>query len=276
MAHFLKLSLTPSPQDVPVVRSVDYDTSRCDRRLEDIRPEPVQIRPECHLVFHTAPETPAADRIRYLRMHLRNLQTSSLIKTVLITSPNARDGKTMVGMNLATALADEGKARVLLLEADLHHAPVTGRLGLSPGKGLSDCLEGEVDPFSVLRRPAQLGWYFMPAGRPRSNPAELLQNKAYESLLNPLRDAFDWVLIDSPPVTVVTDALFLRQHADTTLLVVRAGQTPQSAVDEAIQQIGQHNLAAVVLNAVQGLERVYYKQGAAYYTAGSQPQPESE
>jgi Mrp family chromosome partitioning ATPase len=128
-----------------------------------------------------------------------------------------------------------------------------------------DCLDRGVHPLSVIRRLDPLGWYLLPAGEVRKSPAELLQTSAYEQVIKALADKFDWILVDSPPVVALSDAVFLRQHSDATLLVVRAGHTPQAAVDESIRQLGRHHIAAVVLNAVEGLERTYYKYGSPYY-----------
>jgi tyrosine-protein kinase Etk/Wzc len=202
-------------------------------------------------------------------MHLRNMRQARGLKTVLITSPMARDGKSTLALNLATALTEDGKFRVLVIEADLHHAPLAARLGLSTrSEGLVDCLGRGVEPLSVIRRLDPLGWYLLPAGEVHKSPAELLQTTAYETVVKALSGTFDWILVDSPPVVAVSDALFLRQHSDATLLVVRAGQTPQAAVDESIRQLGRQNVAAVVLNAVEGLDRIYYKYGSTYYGSG--------
>jgi capsular exopolysaccharide synthesis family protein len=269
MAQFLKLSITSkSSEDAPVAEASGAKA----QNLVEIVPEQVDVTPESRIVFHTAPHTPGADRIRYLRMHLRNMAQAKGLKTVLITSPIAGDGKSTLALNLATALTEEGKFRVLLIEADLHHAPLAHRLGLaSRSGGLVDCLERSASPLSVVRRLEPLGWYLLPAGDVRANPAELLQTTAYESVVSSLKNTFDWILVDSPPVVAVSDALFLRHHSDATLLVVRAGHTPQTAVDESIRQLGRQNIAAIVLNAVEGLDRMYYKYGNKYYGAGKAP-----
>ena len=265
MAQFLKLSITPSEEDIPNRLAIAAEAPK----LHEIVPEQVQVTPESRIIFHTAPGTPGADRIRYLRMHLRNMREAKGLKSVLITSPVAHDGKTTLALNLASALAEEGKFRVLVVEADLHHAPLAQRLGLTPRtEGLVDCLERDADPLSVIRRLDPLGWYLLPAGEVRKNPAELLQTAAYASVVKVLSGLFDWIVIDSPPVIAVSDALFLRQHSDATLLVIRAGHTPQSAVDESVRQLGRQNIAAVVLNAVEGLDRIYYKYGSKYYGSG--------
>jgi capsular exopolysaccharide synthesis family protein len=205
-------------------------------------------------------------------MHLRNLREARNLKTVLISSPVSEDGKSTIALNLATALAEEGKHRVLLLEADLHHAPLVSQLGLvQGGGGLVDCLERNVDPPTVIRRLDPLGWCLLPAGEVHSNPTDLLQTTAYASVIKTLSDHFDWILVDSPPVVALTDALFLRQHADGVLLVVRAGHTPQEAVEDAVRQLGGQHVLAVVLNAVEGLDRLYYKYGGTYPGKGKSP-----
>lgn len=265
MASSLRVSATPSEQDSAGIQPIQPEPPN----IGEIVPDQVQVTPESRIIFHTAPDTPGADRVRYLRMHLRHMRESKGLKSLLITSPVAHDGKSTLALNLATALGEDGKFRVLLIEADLHHAPLVQRLGLTTrGEGLVDCLERNVHPLSVIRRLNPLSWYLLPAGGVRPNPAELLQTAAYPSVLQSVSDTFDWILVDSPPAIAVSDALFLRQHSDATLLVVRAGFTPQKAVDESIRQLGRQNIAAVVLNAVEGLDRMYYKYGSNYYNTG--------
>jgi Mrp family chromosome partitioning ATPase len=108
-----------------------------------------------------------------------------------------------------------------------------------------------------------LGWYLLPAGEARSNPTDLLQTPALAGVMGSLVPRFDWILIDSPPIIPLTDALSLRQQATASLLVVRAGSTPDEAVENAIALLGKQHLFGVVLNAVDGLERLYSKYG--YY-----------
>jgi capsular exopolysaccharide synthesis family protein len=266
MAQFLKIPITPSSEDISGAESGPKAP-----KLDDVVRETVRVTPESRIVFHTEPDTPGADRIRYLRMHLRNMREAKGLKSVLVTSPIAEDGKSTIALNLATALTEEGKFRVVVIEADLHRAPLVDRLGLSRrSEGLVDCLERGVHPLSVIRRLDPLGWYLLPAGDVRTNPAELLQTTtAYESAVRTLSEYFDWILIDSPPVVAVSDAVFLRKHSDATLLVVRAGHTPQAAVDESIRQLGRQNIAAVVLNAVEGLDETYNKYAGRYYAGKS-------
>src|SRR4051812_40674556 len=101
MAQFLKLSITPSEQDAAHRPTIRADGPELARNLDSILSEQIQVRPEQRIVFHSDPATPGADRIRYLRMHLRNMRAARPLKTILITSPIAHDGKSTLALNLA-------------------------------------------------------------------------------------------------------------------------------------------------------------------------------
>jgi succinoglycan biosynthesis transport protein ExoP len=225
--------------------------------LERIPTEEVQVLPESRIVTHSDPRSAGADRFRFLRMCLRELWKTGKLKSLLITSPLPQDGKSTVALNLATALAEGGKRSVVLIEADLHHPTLTESLGLEGRLGLADCLETALNPLSVLRRLEPLGWYLMSAGEPRSNPTELLQTEALASVLQELTSHFDWVLIDSPPVTPLTDALLLARQANATLLVAREGRTPRETLERSIALLGRQRLLGIVLNGMEGLDRLY-------------------
>ena len=232
--------------------------------LQDIPAEQVVLRATTRIVFQTEPTSPAADRIRYLRMRLREPWEAGKLKTVLITSPLAHEGKSTITLNLATALAEGGKRTVVLVEADLHYSPLLGQFGLpARSEGFADCVKNGSNPLSATIRLEPLGWYLLPAGKPGANPTELLQTKALSSVMQKLSAHFDWVLIDSPPVLPLTDALSLKQHADASLVVVRAGSTPKDAIEEAITLLGPQHVLGIVLNGVEGLNSLYYKYG--YY-----------
>jgi capsular exopolysaccharide synthesis family protein len=218
------------------------------------------IRAENRLIYQTAPRSPAADRFRYLRMRLRELWSAGKLRKLLVTSPLAHDGKSTILLNLATALSERGKRTVLVVEADLHYSTISEILGLDPWAGLSDCLQDEsTSPLSAVRRVEPLGWHLMPAGEPRRNPTELLQTPGFGAIMQRLTPHFDWILIDSPPAVPLTDALSLQQHADGSLLVVRAGQTPREAVEQAVTLLGKKKIVGILLNAVEGVNRHYYQ-----------------
>src|SRR5579862_9051092 len=133
--------------------------------LPDFPVEEVQLRPEDRLVYYAEPRSPAADRFRLLRMKLKKFWAAGKLKKLLITSALARDGKSTLVLNLATALAERGKHTVLVVESDLHHSSLTEILRLKPWAGLTDCLASDATPpLSAIRRIEPLGWYLLPAG----------------------------------------------------------------------------------------------------------------
>ena len=232
--------------------------------LECLPAEEVQLLPESRLVFHTDTRGPGADRYRYLRMRLRELAEAGKLRSLLITSALPQDGKSTTALNLATALAEQGKRSVLLIEADLHHPTLREQLGIKSWPGLAECLEDGLDPVLAVRRLTPLDWYLLPAGVPRGNPTELLQSDALSSVISKLSPHFDWILIDSPPLTPLTDALALARQVDASLLVVRAHRTPRDAVERAVELLGRKRVAGVVLNRLEGLDRVYSKYYGYY------------
>ena len=231
--------------------------------LQNIPVVNVELEPASRLVFHTDPRSAGAERFRLLRMRLRERWKAGKLKTLLITSPLPHDGKSTVALNLATALSERGKRTVLLVEGDLHHPQIMQQFGLGASAGFSECLDQKIDPLSEIRRIEPLGWYLLPAGKMRTNTTELLQTATVTNILQGLSRYFDWILIDSPPVLPLTDALSLRQQADACLLVVRADNTPREALEEAVTLIGKQHILGIVLNGVQGLHHQYSKYG--YY-----------
>jgi succinoglycan biosynthesis transport protein ExoP len=219
--------------------------------------EEVHIDPASRIIFYTDPNSPGADRFRFLRMRLRELWNTKKLRTLLITSPLPEDGKSTIALNLATALADGGKRSVLLIEADLHRSPLTEQLKLKIGPGLGECLEGGLNPLSAIRRLGPLGWYLLRAGQPHSNPTDLLQADSLSVVIQKLSAHFDWILIDAPPVIPLTDALSLARQANGSLLVARAGRTPREALEKAITLLGRQQVVGVVLNGVEELDRHY-------------------
>lgn len=145
----------------------------------EIPVEEVAIQPDSRLVFFTEPASPGADRIRLLRMRLREFQDLTKLQKVVITSPLPQDGKSTIALNLAAALVEGGKRSVLLVEGDIHHPTLTERLGLKPRPGLGDCLVRGLDPLSVIQRVQPLNFCLMQAGQTQGNPTELLQSDRF-------------------------------------------------------------------------------------------------
>jgi capsular exopolysaccharide synthesis family protein len=197
-------------------------------------------------------------------MRLRELWNAGKLRSLLITSPLPEDGKSTIALNLATALAEQGKCTVLLLEADLHKPSLSQHLEIETRPGLAECLEDGLNPMKVVRRLEPLGWYLLSSGKPRSNPTELLQSENLSGIMQDLSPNFDWILIDSPPVLPLTDALSLARQADASLLVIRAGRTPREALEQTLKLLPPEHVLGVLLNGLEGLNRLYSKYYGYY------------
>jgi len=280
MSHLRNLFQSPSPQNpTSAAASAAPEDDAGVSSVVTVAPnfaefavEESHLRPENRLVCYTDPRSQAADRYRFLRMRLKEYGRTGKLKKLLISSPLPHDGKSTVVLNLATALAERGKRTVLVVEADLHHSSYSENLKLRNWAGLTECLvDDATSPLSAIRRIEPLGWYLLPAGEPRRNPTELLQTPAFGHIMEQLSPCFDWILIDSPPVIPLTDPLSLQQHADASLLVVRAGKTPREAVEQAIALLGKKNILGIVLNGVETRDHLYYQ-----YYEGSRRSPEDD
>jgi capsular exopolysaccharide synthesis family protein len=248
-------------------------------------PAPVQRRPGHQYPAVHLPQTakisafsdptgPAADRYRFLRLRLRALWNEGKVKSILVTSALPRDGKTTVALNLATTMAGKGTQSVLVIDADLHRAAATSVIGLDGRSGLSQCLEQDLDPFSLLVTINPLGWHFLPSGKIPASPTQLLQTDRLPHVLEKLKARFDWIICDSPPVLPLTDACILSHHTDGSMLVVRAGQTPTEAASEALEILGKKNVLGVVLNGAETSGKSYRRYGQYYrLSAESLPGP---
>jgi protein-tyrosine kinase len=235
------------------------------RKLAQIPADEVAITERNRILYHTEPDGVAADRFRLLRMRLQAIGNTSKLKKLLITSPLPGEGKSTMVLNLATALSGRGKRAVLVVEADLYHAPLINMLELPCRPGLAECLETGINPSGAITRIKPLEWYLLPAGKASANPTDLLQGEQFPSVLDQLGPHFDWILIDSPPVIPVAATLSISNHCDGSLLVVRAGSTSQDAVEEAIGLIGRQRVIGVLLNGIGARDLVYSKYGSGSY-----------
>jgi capsular exopolysaccharide synthesis family protein len=198
------------------------------------------------------PASPVAESYRSLRTSLQFAGHERSMQTILVTSPSAAEGKTSTVSNLAVVLASAGQ-RVIVVSADLRRPRIGQFFGMSEETGLTSVILSEslladaVQAVENVDRLALLGTGPLPP-----NPAELLQSARTGAIIDALKKSFDIVLIDSPPVLPVTDAVILAGRSDVTLLVVAAGRTKRRDLAHAIETLSQVNAPrmGVVLNAV--------------------------
>jgi Mrp family chromosome partitioning ATPase len=228
------------------------------------------VPPESRVVVYYDPKSAGADRFRLAQMRLKSIQAARKLKSLLITSPLPGEGKSTVALNLATVLCENGKVPVLLLESDVHRPALVKRLDLKPWPGLTECYKRGDDAMLAIRRIAPLGFYLLPAGQPIEDSVSLLQSNFTSQLIKGrLSSSFSWILIDSPPTTPVADILALIAQVDGALLVARAGETPREAIEESARNLGRDHVLGIILNGVEGLNRIYSK----YYGYGRSEAP---
>ena len=185
---------------------------------------------------------------------------------ILFTSFNPNSGKTFLCMNTAAAMAIKGK-KVLIIDSDLRKATMSALVG-SPHKGISLYLNNMADnPQELIYKSQKVdNLYVMPVGVMPPNPTELLSNGRMKTLIDELRNQFDIIFLDCPPIEIVADTEIIASYADTTLFVVRAGQLERSMLPELdhIYEQNKYPHMAMILNGTTMSKRYGYGYGYGY------------
>jgi polysaccharide biosynthesis transport protein len=184
------------------------------------------------------PKAPASEAYRELRTNLHFKSVDQQLKSLVVTSSSLGDGKTVTAANLAVVMAKSGKS-VVIVDADLRKPKLDKYFGISPKAGLTNVFtddKGSVKlPITEIKDVPNL--HVITSGPVPPNPSELLSSKKAEAFFKELREQYDLVIIDTPPVGVVTDAAIVSGIADGTLVVVAAGQTRQDAVKRSLKAL---------------------------------------
>jgi capsular exopolysaccharide synthesis family protein len=237
---------------------------------------PVSVAEE--LVSFTAPQSLEADQYRTLRHVVERLSRDASVKVIAVTSPVAGDGKTMTTLNLAGSLAQSAATRVLVIDADLHRPEVAGRLGLAGQRGLGieeTLLDESCRLTHAARRLDALNISVLTSSGTHPRPYELLTGSRLESLMAEARAAYDFVLVDTPPVVPLTDCRILGRWVDGFIVVVGANRTPRQLVAEAIGVLDPAKVVGVVFNGDdQPLSASYGDYGYPRYGQAT-PKPAS-
>ncbi|NUP07096.1 MAG: polysaccharide biosynthesis tyrosine autokinase [Polyangiaceae bacterium] len=243
-----------------LIPEIDPKTQAQRRRRRAPGP---QAAPE--LVVHHTPLSGTAEAARAVRTNLLFMAPDKPFRTLLVTSAGPAEGKTTVACCVATAMAQAGK-RVLLIDADLRRPRVHRIFG---GRGMSQGLtsalldENAIDVSIETEVP---NLRVLPAGPLPPNPSELLQSERFKAYLRKMSERYDQVILDSPPIVAVTDAVILSTTVDATVLVVRAFKTTKDLAKHALRQLQDisANMAGTVLNAVN-LSKDEYRYSYQYY-----------
>ncbi|MDE3185563.1 MAG: polysaccharide biosynthesis tyrosine autokinase [Bacteroidota bacterium] len=206
-----------------------------------------------------------AEEFRKLRISLSFLGIDSSHKKILITSSISGEGKSFISANLAVSLSLTGK-KVVLVDMDLNNPTLDKILSINREEGVTEFLEGDKDPEEIIKHVGEYeNLFFISAGADLpENPSELLSNGKVNELLNYLENIFDYVLIDTSPMVLVTDGYLLTGLCDATLYVIRHHYTPKmliKRIDENIH-INPINNPAIIFNGVK--MRGFFKNNYGY------------
>lgn len=200
------------------------------------------------LIVHADPRNPRAESFRSLRTNLQFVNIEGGPRSFVITSAGAGEGKSTTTANLAISLAETG-AKVALVDGDLRMPKLADYLAVEGAVGLTDVLIGRAELVDVVQRWGRGQLYVLPAGRIPPNPSELLGSAAMARLLETLTNQFDYVLIDAPPLLLVTDAAVVSKLAGGAILVAASGSTKKqdlAGAVRALESIGSRLLGIVV------------------------------
>ena len=200
---------------------------RLESQLAMEWPRPFAADAAGKVVATKSADPAAVEQYRRLADALRQVQRERGAKIVMIASAVAGEGRTLTATNLALSLADAPGQRVLLIDADLRHPRIHQLFQVTAGAGLTGALQSSVSgKLPVIGLTA--GVALLPAGRPQGDPAPLIDSARMREVLAEASRSYDWIVLDTPPVTMAPDAGLLAPMADLALLVVDAGRTPRS------------------------------------------------
>jgi capsular exopolysaccharide synthesis family protein len=223
------------------------------------------------------------EQFRRLRSHVYQAHAETPLKTILIGSGMPSEGKTFVAANLAMSMARNSVNNILLIDGDLRRPTLHDLLGAPNTPGLSDYLEGTVGLIDVMQRYRSSetaedaganiisNLTFIPSGKSSDNSSELVANHRIEELIATVSPHFNWIVIDSPPVLAVTDAVDLARAADAILLVAREASTRYDVAQRTQAAFSNSRILGFVLNAVKDAPRKNsYDYGYYYYNSESE------
>ncbi len=239
------------------------------RNASMVKPEPLPdgrtLDPT--LWAHHLPRSVQAEAFRGVRTALFFSLGGTDHKVIQLTSAQPGDGKSTLSANLAVSLAQSGK-QILLIDADLRKSRVHRLFGVSASDGLAAAITGERDPHELIVPSGVPNLSLLPAGKPPENPAELLLLPQFKELLDHLRERFDYIVVDTPPVLAVTDPCVVAPRVDGILLALRLNKGSRSIIDRArsILDTSAAKILGVIVNDADGRgERSAYGYGYGNY-----------
>lgn len=219
-----------------------------------------------NLIAHNDLKNPATEAYRVIRTSIQFAQAGKELKTLAVTSCMPNEGKSITVANLAVVLTQAGKS-VLLLDCDMRNPTVHKNFNLSNKVGLSSCISMGTALSDAVQKTSIEGLYALTGGVIPPNPSELLGSEQMKNVLQRAKEQYDYVLIDTPPVMPVTDALIVSRFVDGMILVIASAEVKVEMARDVKNQLvnAGANILGVVLNKVRSEHHGY----GYYYYYGS-------
>ncbi len=277
---------------IPFIRveSVEASMRRRGREIASER----MLQRMAQLVAYFDPQSTLAETYRTLRTNIEFVTVEKGDKTIMVTSSTSGEGKSTVMANLAMTMTQLGK-RTLLVDCDLRKPTVARMFGLDKEPGLAEVIVGNYAWNEVIRTVTDIvtggmgmedlmqtqgisNLHIITSGAIPPNPAELLNSSRMTEFITEVREAYDIVLFDAPPILHVTDAAILGKQVDGLLMVYKAGDIPRTSLKRAVNLLNSVgiDLLGIVLNGIRAeISADYYDFGySSYYAYGAEEEPE--
>lgn len=238
---------------IPIVGHIPYMTEQKLRKI------PKNTKIDRTIISLHLPRSRPAEAYRSVRTAVCFSAIGSEHRVIQVTSPAAGDGKSTLTMNFAVSLAQSGK-RTVIIESDFRRPKVHKLTGVSNKVGVVDVLRGDAEVADAIQQTELDGFYVMSCGSRPRNPSELITRPEYEELLEVLREKFDYVIIDTPPVLVVTDPCSVAPRVDGVILCVRLSKHTRDFGRRALEQLRDvgANMTGIVINGVEETDAYGY------------------
>jgi capsular exopolysaccharide synthesis family protein len=200
------------------------------------------------IVAITQPNSAYCEEYRSLRTQILHKSQKQKLQSIVVASVGPSEGKSVTALNLSWLLAQTDGISALIIDSDLRKPSLTDYLGIETKIGLSQVLEGNCSIRDAIIRLEPAGLHLLPGGESRYDVAELLSGQKFKEILDQIREMFDYVIIDAPPLGIFTDAAVLINHADGALLVVRANQTAFKGLERVLEMLPRDRMIGAVLN----------------------------
>ncbi|MEP7309753.1 MAG: CpsD/CapB family tyrosine-protein kinase [Acidobacteriota bacterium] len=246
---------TPGPHRVAVVDAPAGEQA-LDARFQTLNPAHAE-----KLVTSESLPASVREQFRRLGAMLHHAQAANGMKLLMVSSATPNEGKTLTATNIALTLSESYQRRVLLIDGDLRRPSLDHIFQVPSVFGLSEALTSEPERRAALIQISKQLW-LLPAGKPNPDPMSALTSDRMRHLLVDAAASFDWVIIDTPPVGILTDANLLGSIVEAAVLVVRAGKTSAVEVQRAVQALGRDKILGVVLNQA---EKRHSSEADSYY-----------